>query len=259
HSSFIHIQTSGISFQQLQKLKATVERQFITLFIQIYQKCPSISVRPWSQWLVQPENDAETTANFILGLSKGGSSPTSAAEQKSALAVLDNLLVNFEAQVMAEEFPVGMWVQALRVGKAGVASLVPAPVFDTLSAPVEMPHPEPLPQRAFERDLAAATGIKSKISSKSKLRSSEDVFNRIIWDNRFDPDTFVIGYMDRFTGIQEIPFSEFAARKADQQGEDWIPFHRVWYFKRVVVSGQSGESVVEVVWDRKSKSDCIFS
>ncbi|KAI8835379.1 hypothetical protein BJ741DRAFT_607799, partial [Chytriomyces cf. hyalinus JEL632] len=250
HSSFIHIQTSGISFQQLQKLKATIERQFITLLIHIHQRCPSIVVRPWSQWLVQPENDPGTTANFILGLSKGGTSPTSPSEQKSALAMLDNLLINFEAQVMAEEFPVGMWVHALRVTKAAVSNLVPAP----------MPHPEPAaPQCVFERDLVAATDISTTISSKSKLRSSEDVFNRIVWDNRFDQDEFVIGYMDRFTGIQEIPFTDFAARKADQQGEDWIPFHRVWYFKRVVVSEQSGESVVEVVWDRKSKSDCIFS
>ncbi|TPX52898.1 hypothetical protein CcCBS67573_g09785 [Chytriomyces confervae] len=220
HSSFIHIQTSGISFQQLQKLKATVERQFITLLIHIHQRCPSIAVRPWSQWLVQPENDPETTANFILGLSKGGTSSTSPSEQKSALAMLDNLLVNFEAQVMAEEFPVGMWVQALRVGKAGVANLVPAPVYDPTSAPVEMPHPEPAaPQRVFERDVAAAAGISSKISSKSKLRSSEDVFNRIVWDNRFDPDTFVIGYMDRFTGIQGIPFTDFAARKRISKGK----------------------------------------
>ncbi|KAJ3246245.1 hypothetical protein HDU77_009028 [Chytriomyces hyalinus] len=76
-----------------------------------------------------------------------------------------------------------------------------------------------------------------KISSKSKLRSSEDVFNRIVWDNR----------------LTQTP------RKADQQGEDWIPFHRVWYFKRVVVNVQIGESVVDFVWDRKSKSDCIFT
>ncbi|KAJ3233783.1 hypothetical protein HDU77_000517, partial [Chytriomyces hyalinus] len=202
----------------------------------------------------------ESTGNVILGLSKGGKSPTSPSEQKSAFAMLDNLLMNFEAQVMAEEFPVGMWVQALRVVKTGVANLVPVPVYDPASAPVEMPHPEPAaPQRVFERDLAAATGISSTISSKSKFRSSEDVFNRIMWDNRFDPDTFVIGCMERFTGIQEIPFTDFAARKADQQGEDWIPFHRVWYFKRVFVNVQSGESVVEVVWDRMSKSECIFT
>ncbi|KAI8820351.1 hypothetical protein BJ741DRAFT_542265, partial [Chytriomyces cf. hyalinus JEL632] len=81
----------------------------------------------------------------------------------------------------------------------------------------------------------------STIASKSKLRNSEDVFNRIVWDNRFDQDEFVIRYMDRFTGIQEIPFTDFAARKADQQGEDWIPFHRVWYFTRVIRTVFSAE------------------
>ncbi|KAJ3124879.1 hypothetical protein HK098_000817 [Nowakowskiella sp. JEL0407] len=89
-----------------------------------------------------------------------------------------------------------------------------------------------------------------KIKGKGNIRSSQDVYNRIVWDPRYDVMKFVIGYEDRFTGIQEIPFSVFQKNrdKGSDGNSDWIPFHRVWYFKM-------GE---EFVWDRRSGVDLLF-
>lgn len=80
--------------------------------------------------------------------------------------------------------------------------------------------------------------LKSK--KKPKLRTSNDVFDRIIWDKDLNPEDFTITYKDRFDGMMEVPFLEFPT-------ED-VPFHRIWLFKK---NGQ-------VVWDRANRIDQVF-
>lgn len=80
--------------------------------------------------------------------------------------------------------------------------------------------------------------LKSK--KKPKLRTSNDVFDRILWDKDLNPEEFTITYKDRFDGMMEVPFLEFPT-------ED-VPFHRIWTFKK---NGQ-------VVWDRAGRIDCVF-
>jgi len=74
---------------------------------------------------------------------------------------------------------------------------------------------------------------------KVKLRTSEDVYNQIKWDPDYDESTCVLGYMDRFDGMQEISFEEWPTSD--------IPFHRVWYIKLED----------KVVWDRKKREDLL--
>jgi uncharacterized protein (UPF0248 family) len=76
---------------------------------------------------------------------------------------------------------------------------------------------------------------------KNKLRTSEDVYDRIKWDQSFAQDDFIIGYTDRFRGMMEIPFLEFTP------GGD-IPYHRIYYFR-------NSEGFV---WDRETRFDLIF-
>ncbi len=76
--------------------------------------------------------------------------------------------------------------------------------------------------------------------AKKKLRPAEDVMSRILHDGSLDPDEFIVGYEDRFEGLQELVIKEFI--------EVEIPMHRIRYFKR-------GN---EVVWDRKKRLDKIF-
>jgi len=77
----------------------------------------------------------------------------------------------------------------------------------------------------------------------NKLRTSEAVYNRIKWDKEWNVDDFIVGYEDRFVGIMEIPFVEFATSD--------VPFHRVRYFKRAFND--------EIMWDRATRLDKIFA
>lgn len=80
--------------------------------------------------------------------------------------------------------------------------------------------------------------LKSK--KKPKLRTSNDVFDRILWDKDLNPGDYTVTYKDRFDGMMEVPFLEFPT-------ED-VPFHRIWSFKK---NGQ-------VVWDRAGRIDRVF-
>lgn len=74
------------------------------------------------------------------------------------------------------------------------------------------------------------------VTSFSKFKGADHIFNRILWDKKMNKEEYTIGYEDRFLGILEIPYLEFA-QKAD------IPSHRIKFFKK------NGE----IVWDRTLK------
>ena len=72
-------------------------------------------------------------------------------------------------------------------------------------------------------------------------------------------DDYVVGYLERFEGIKEMPASSWIR---DFSEEEWIPMHRVRYVKRVG-AGVGSEAVDEgpelgVVWDRDGRVDKIF-
>jgi uncharacterized protein (UPF0248 family) len=91
------------------------------------------------------------------------------------------------------------------------------------------------------------TNTKEKESeiTKKRLHTSEEVYNRVKWDSRYNCAEFVIVYEDRFKGLVEIPFEDFRDNADEVES---VPFHRVWYFKH------NGK----VVWDRKERMDLIF-
>jgi uncharacterized protein (UPF0248 family) len=92
-----------------------------------------------------------------------------------------------------------------------------------------------------------AQSTQSPKASTGKLRTSTDVMSRIRWDPNLDSSDFIVGYDDRFTGIQEKKFEEWKSELTD---EEFIPQHRVMYFKR--------KSDGEIVWDRRLRVDKIF-
>jgi len=81
----------------------------------------------------------------------------------------------------------------------------------------------------------------------AKLRTSSDVFNRLMWDPSVSSVDYMIGYEDRFKGVKEMPLCSW---KREVEDEAFIPFHRVVHFRR--------KSDNVFVWDRKSKTDLVF-
>jgi len=93
----------------------------------------------------------------------------------------------------------------------------------------------------------ASAAVGGPAEAGRKLRPAEDVIKRLRWDPSLDSGDFVVGYDDRFRGPMEKAFELW---KSDQTHEEFIPQHRVLYFKR--------KSDGVVVWDRETRKDEIF-
>ncbi|CAH2319051.1 leukocyte receptor cluster member 9 [Pelobates cultripes] len=99
-----------------------------------------------------------------------------------------------------------------------------------------------------------STRGKSEYESNSKkkppMKTATDVISRIQWDNMLPKECFIIGYLDRFLGTIEKPFSAFCWEDLASVGHDVlaIPKHRIQYFKYKDL----------VVWDKNSRIDNVF-
>ncbi|KAL1893187.1 hypothetical protein Sste5346_006619 [Sporothrix stenoceras] len=80
-----------------------------------------------------------------------------------------------------------------------------------------------------------------------KFRTAQDVIKRLRWDPHLDRSDFIVGYEDRFLGARERPLESW---KSEQTDEEFIPQHRILYFKR--------RSDGVVVWDRRTRKDDVF-
>lgn len=87
-------------------------------------------------------------------------------------------------------------------------------------------------------------------STCAELLPPIDVLHRLQWDQDLDISQYSVGYLERFDGIKETPASSWITEVTD---EEWIPQHRIKYFKRVDKNGIS-----ELVWDRDHQIDKIF-
>ncbi|GJC93886.1 DUF455 domain-containing protein (endonuclease/exonuclease/phosphatase) [Colletotrichum higginsianum] len=86
-----------------------------------------------------------------------------------------------------------------------------------------------------------------KPEGAGKFRAALDVLNRLRWDPNIDSNDFLIGYEDRFLGPQEKALS---AWKSEQTHEEFIPQHRILWFKR--------RSDDVIVWHRSERIDLLF-
>lgn len=80
------------------------------------------------------------------------------------------------------------------------------------------------------------------------FRTAGEVFNRLKYDDKWDIDRVVLGYVDRHSAkMQEKPANDWVR---ETTAEEFIPEHRIEYFKRV------GEE--EFLWHKTKKVDNIF-
>lgn len=90
-----------------------------------------------------------------------------------------------------------------------------------------------------------------KGGKKPAMKTAMDVIKRIQWDEALPAERFTIGYIDRFTGVQEEPFNKFsnwgdlANAELDALA---VPQHRIQYFKYRGVK----------VWDKAERLDEVF-
>lgn len=89
--------------------------------------------------------------------------------------------------------------------------------------------------------------------STTKLRPASDVLNRLRWDPNLDPADYIIGYEDRFLGAKETSLEKW---KSEQTDEEFIPQHRILYFRKKFNDGGDGKG--ELVWERATRIDKVF-
>lgn len=106
-------------------------------------------------------------------------------------------------------------------------------------------------QKPIQRILPQKPKPTTAPLSTSKLRPASDVLNRLRWDPSLDPGDYMIGYEDRFLGVRETSLSNW---KTEQTDEEFIPQHRILYFKRK--GGNDGQG--EIVWERMTRLDKLF-
>lgn len=92
--------------------------------------------------------------------------------------------------------------------------------------------------------------ISSSQQKRPSLRPAKDILSRIRHDPALDEDDFIVGYHDRHADVMEIPVTSWTGG-GDFTEEEWIPQHRILYFRR---KGDNGEKV----WDRKERVDSLF-
>ncbi|XP_042327269.1 leukocyte receptor cluster member 9 [Sceloporus undulatus] len=88
------------------------------------------------------------------------------------------------------------------------------------------------------------------VSKKPPMKTAEDVISRLLWDPQVPAECFSIGYLDRFLGVVEQPFTAFSWENLASVGPGVlaIPKHRIQYFKYGT----------RVVWDKVSRTDDVF-
>ena len=117
----------------------------------------------------------------------------------------------------------------------------------------------PSPSTAHQGEHAAGTDTghssqesdpRAKNTKKASMRTATDVISRILWDPDINTGEFTIGYLDRFVGVIEKPFTDFSWEDLSSVGINVlaVPKHRIQYFKYRE----------EIVWDKTVQLDNVF-
>ncbi|XP_028836967.1 leukocyte receptor cluster member 9 isoform X2 [Denticeps clupeoides] len=125
-------------------------------------------------------------------------------------------------------------------------------ITETLMKEPEWEDQHKTPKKICSSEKRGKTKENQETHKKPRMRTADDVINRILWDDSVDPADFVVGHLDRFLGLLERPFSEFSwdisVTECDFTEELALPRHRIQYFS------YRGERV----WDRDSRTDRVF-
>ncbi|KAL8790311.1 MAG: hypothetical protein Q9213_000663 [Squamulea squamosa] len=128
------------------------------------------------------------------------------------------------------------------------------PILDSLSSESESDLiPVSLSKRGGHMSKAQLKRARKENKSSTQqpatpsLRPAQDIMSRIRHDPTIQISNFVVGYEDRHCGIMWKSVEEWLDVTEE---EDFIPMHRIRYFKR--------RSDDHVVWDREKRIDEIF-
>ncbi|CAJ2502085.1 Uu.00g049380.m01.CDS01 [Anthostomella pinea] len=279
YKSYVKIDAQfwGVSLAKGSGFVGWLESRCVMLLVDLNRRLPNIHARIWPARFVAEDAEEEDTdyqGYYLIGLDKwegSNSQPMTKDDMKVAADSLQTVLQKFETQIRGDEkyFDAkSCWMSAsiARQPELGALRLDTREwgeysIGDDESEDEEEEEEQPLTdgdsgaktstnakKSKSRRQAAAATdGLPTRPGYEGKFRSSADVINRIRWDPAMDSGDYIVGYEDRFLGVRERAIDDW---KAEQTDEEFIPQHRILYFKH--------RSDGAVVWDRKGRRDAVF-
>ena len=118
----------------------------------------------------------------------------------------------------------------------------------TSSDSASSPRKPSLPKSKAKKARKAAHQTQS---SKPSLRPAKDILSRIRHDPALDESEYIVGYHDRHLDVMEMDVSSWKGG-GDSTDEEWIPQHRILYFRK------KGEEDDRRIWDRATRLDRLF-
>ena len=124
---------------------------------------------------------------------------------------------------------------------------------DSDSSPPPSPSPSRKPAITRSRAKKVRKAAHQTQKSKPSLRPAKDILSRIRHDPALSESDFIVGYIDRHAPeMMEMDVSIWKGGVADVTDEEWIPQHRIMYFRK------KGDEEGRRVWDRATRLDRLF-
>ncbi|KAF9869229.1 endonuclease/Exonuclease/phosphatase [Colletotrichum karsti] len=263
----------GGSLERGSKLVGWLESRCASLLVDINRKVPELSPRIWPARFVDAATQAaqgeqkDYQGSYLVGLEWMNSNDKPGKDiLETAHSNLHGVLQQFEQHIHGDDKyydPNTSWFSAtlVRGNELGDLALDDREWGEHVDGDDESDtdeeeegENEDILEQAAEKSTKKAKSTKHTRSTTvpkpeggGKFRTALDVLNRLRWDPKIDGNDFVVGYEDRFLGPQEKALTEW---KSEQTHEEFIPQHRILWFKR-----RSDELVV---WDRSKRIDLLF-
>ena len=125
------------------------------------------------------------------------------------------------------------------------------------NANLKQPERSPPSQAQAEHSPSAEMPTSNDVElsrPKSRFRPFHEVLHQIKWDPRYNISDYLVGFLERFEGMKEMPASNWIGDFSDLE---WIPMHRVKYVKRYSGKERVGDEGPEygIVWNRDERID----
>ncbi|KAM3436202.1 hypothetical protein NHJ13734_005191 [Beauveria thailandica] len=275
----------GSSPSNGRKFLGWLESRCVAVLADMTRKAPALLPRLWpGRFIDCPNTEAvigsEYHGFYLIGLAWNSDDGDRANDDaKATKMVLDDLLNHFETRMRNDAKyydAASCWMAASIVNAGDIASAALDPGYlDDVDAAFDDFDDDDVDSSSDEADedeepaldsgddkagssraksrRAAARHVKFNVPTSVKpkdmgrFRPASDVLNRLRWDRALDAADFIVGFEDRFAGPQEKALAQW---KTEQTDEEFIPQHRILYFKR------RGDD--RVVWERKTRIDRIF-
>ncbi|KAM0438891.1 hypothetical protein ACHAPT_001652 [Fusarium lateritium] len=271
YKSYIKIDAHywGPSQEKSGRFIGWLESRCVMLLVDIDRKVKNLHARIWPARFLDMSSGVESEYHgcYLIGLARNGEE-SSKDDAKTTQVAMQAALQEFEARIRRDEKYYDAqfcWMSAsvVRAPELGNLELDQSrwgefagdtddeDSDDEVDDEEEQDDSDAEFRPTAKKGAASSHGSRAAVVGKTpglgKFRTAADVLNRLRWDTGFDANDFIVGYEDRFLGPRERAVEQW---KSEQTDEEFIPQHRILYFKR--------KSDGVIVWERRSRIDDIF-